>query len=143
LHQQNILHRNLKLENCLLTNDYTVKLSDFGFVELRRINAMTTQLKSMGVVPPEVLRAESFVKASDVFCYGALLHEIFTGINNMFPNKNSIQIAVLILQGSRPEFPSTTPHVIAELAQKCWLDNPNDRPSFEEILQILAPHLSS
>ncbi|XP_066504317.1 testis-specific serine/threonine-protein kinase 6 [Hoplias malabaricus] len=82
LHQKDIVHRDLKCENVLLTAEHKVKLTDLGFAcfskghpELR-----TTYCGSAAYAAPEVLRGVPYdAKKSDVWSLGVILYVMVAG----------------------------------------------------------------
>jgi len=84
LHEQRILHRDLKAENCLVTSlpspkeppgsfffKLVVKVSDFGLARLAG-DALTPGVGTRRFMAPEVLSHEDYSYAADVYSYGAL-----------------------------------------------------------------------
>ena len=90
-HRQGIVHRDLKPANVMVTRS-GVKLLDFGLAQLRGTGeggtagrpdvSLTSAGMVFGTVPymaPEQLRGEKADARTDVFAFGALLHEMLTG----------------------------------------------------------------
>ncbi|XP_050436843.1 testis-specific serine/threonine-protein kinase 3-like [Adelges cooleyi] len=78
LHTMDIVHRDIKCENILITNHFTVKLTDFGFSKIvnraKKINC-STYCCSVAYAPPEVLGARPYDgKASDIWSLGVVLY---------------------------------------------------------------------
>jgi serine/threonine protein kinase len=86
------------------------------------------------------LNAEEIEKKIDVYAYAMTLFYVYT---REAPWKDlSIDVIErLAIAGERPEIPSTKfdiPKKIEGLIKVCWSNDPNGRPSFAEILEILA-----
>jgi serine/threonine protein kinase len=65
-------HRDLKSENVFVTDDFVMKLGDFGMVTPR--NETDTRTGTEAYMPPEVLRGETYhPEKADIFCCGVML----------------------------------------------------------------------
>jgi serine/threonine protein kinase len=90
-HQAGIVHRDIKPDNIMLSNAGVVKILDFGLAKqaesvLPDVEASgasgTISGTLSGTLPymsPELLRGEPASSASDVFSFGSVLYELFTG----------------------------------------------------------------
>merc|ERR1719146_43797 len=79
LHYLNVVHRDIKSTNVLLTPSRDVKLCDFGLAR-RKSDLCTGRMQFAGTpsyMAPELLRKQSYTEKVDVFAYGALLFEAF------------------------------------------------------------------
>ena len=83
-----VVHRDLKLENLMLTRDRTgeemVKVLDFGIAKIAEREAdsrLTTvgTLGTPGYAAPEQLRAEDVDGRTDLFAFGVILYALLTG----------------------------------------------------------------
>lgn len=82
LHSQNVIHRDLKPENLLLTHrgpDAQIKLIDFGSSVNLQGGATTSLLGTLGYVAPEVLRAEPYTAAVDMWAVGVITFVLLCG----------------------------------------------------------------
>lgn len=83
LHGNSIIHRDLKLENILYTND-TVKIGDFGLArEVPGICYGKIQLQELcgtdGYMAPEVKKYKPYGLKADIYSFGVLSYELFAG----------------------------------------------------------------
>ncbi|CAI7925164.1 unnamed protein product [Closterium sp. NIES-53] len=79
-----IVHRDIKPCNVLLTEDYQVKIADFGLIRSLQEGAeqdgtFTRVAGTRGYLDPEYMTCEKLSTASDVYSYGVLLLEMVTG----------------------------------------------------------------
>lgn len=78
LHRKKILHCDLKSQNILVTEDWNVKICDFGLARYKN-KFEEENLGKVGTphwMAPEILRGEKFVESSDVYSYGVILWEM-------------------------------------------------------------------
>ena len=144
LHSHNILHRDLRPSNILLDDSLYPKLADFGLcTKHHNINTITFQ-STCGIkgkptyLAPEILISKEYSKSSDVYSFGMVVYEIVTyeiPFNNM---TDAVQIIdEVVTKGNRPEFKETVPDCYKNLIERCWSAEPNERPTFSEIIDEL------
>jgi cell division control protein CDC15 len=80
LHQQGIIHRDVKASNILVSNDrMDLKLVDFNTAQRVLEGGALTLTGTVDYLPPEVLLGESLCEKSDVWAVGLCLHLMLTG----------------------------------------------------------------
>lgn len=83
LHRENVLHRDLKPQNILLSNSSTdpvLKIADFGFARaLQPQDMAATVCGSPLYMAPEILRHEPYDAKADLWSVGAILYELLLG----------------------------------------------------------------
>lgn len=81
MHEKGIVHRDLKLSNCLLTTDgATVKVSDFGFAVLGGSEqCLSTYCGTVAYMAPEILRNQHYGKPVDMWALGVITYVLFVG----------------------------------------------------------------
>ncbi len=139
LHQNNIIHRDLKSGNVLLMADLTAKVCDFGSAKATD-HTTTHQTQKTGTyhwMPPEALEGDVISQSWDVYSYGILLWELwthklpFTGIKPLWlPSK--------IVAGMRPPIPTDCNPGISALMEECWRHDRRSRPTFHAILSRIS-----
>lgn len=92
LHSKSIVHRDIKLENIMMTsnNDYEFKLIDFG-LSYESTQNNYERCGSPGYIAPEVLNNFEYSSKIDVFSAGVVLYILITG-NHPFNARNSEKI---------------------------------------------------
>jgi len=81
LHKNDIVHRDLKLENLLLTkkDHLEIKLADFGLSKVYTGEAMQTACGTPYYVAPEILTGDGYNKKIDTWAAGVLLYVLLSG----------------------------------------------------------------
>eukprot|EP01121_Diplochlamys_sp_Union-15-3_P005607 TRINITY_DN1593_c0_g1_i2.p1 TRINITY_DN1593_c0_g1~~TRINITY_DN1593_c0_g1_i2.p1 ORF type:complete len:274 (-),score=38.28 TRINITY_DN1593_c0_g1_i2:95-916(-) len=140
LHLMGIIHRDLKSANLLVAADWHVKVTDFGMAKLMRessLGNMTGNVGTLAWVAPEVLdpTVQTYTEKVDVYSYGIVIWEILT--SDMPYINVELGLRNMIIAGGRPEIPEEATREWRSLINKCWHQDPSQRPSFSEILRYL------
>jgi hypothetical protein len=137
LHSRQILHRDLKSLNVLLSEDGQARICDFGFSrKLTSGKRMTNQIGTSQWMAPELLIGNSaYDGAVDVYAYGILLWEIVTKLIP-YGEMPMIEIIQEVVENDlRPVIPAGISVKLTKLMKNCWARNPEDRPTFAEIVK--------
>eukprot|EP01019_Chilodonella_uncinata_P003732 GABU01004616.1.p1 GENE.GABU01004616.1~~GABU01004616.1.p1 ORF type:complete len:168 (+),score=16.09 GABU01004616.1:286-789(+) len=120
LHSKNIIHRDVKPENLLISNDGTLKLCDFGFARhVSPENApLTDYVATRWYRSPELLLTDRYGKPADIWAIGCIMGEL-ADTKPLFPGKNHIDQINLILKvtldiqtSDLGQLASTTPEAV-------------------------------
>jgi serine/threonine-protein kinase len=92
LHERGVVHRDLKPGNVMVCSDRTIRVMDFGIAssaESRKItlHGLTATLGTPEYMSPEQVRNTRSGERSDIYCLGAMLYEMATGVLP-FQNEN-------------------------------------------------------
>lgn len=143
VHQQNCVHRDLKLENILLDKNENVKLLDFGFA--REYEGKTNYLQTFcGTIcysAPEMLKGEKYAgEKVDVWSLGIILYALLCG-ELPFDDDDDDTTRRKIL-GEEPSYPDHIPLEALSLLKQLLSKRPFPRPSLTDILNhpFLSEH---
>ncbi|MDO4330013.1 MAG: Stk1 family PASTA domain-containing Ser/Thr kinase [Lachnospiraceae bacterium] len=148
-HQQNIIHRDIKPQNIIISKDGKVKVADFGIA--RAATSNTQELKAMGSVhyiSPEQARGEMVDARSDIYSLGITMFEMVTG-RLPFDGENTVTVAMAHLQNPITPPKKCNPNIpecLEDIILKCTEKKPDDRySSAEEVLAdlrraLINPH---
>src|SRR5207248_2740659 len=139
IHQEKLVHHDFHSGNILHSYHLPLKMmiADLG------LSAPADQGPSsiVGVLPyiaPEVLNGKSYTQKSDIYSFGILMSVISTGQQPFNDKDHGHGLMLKICEGLRPAFSNNTPKIYIELAYKCMDAEPDNRPTAEEILKIIA-----
>ncbi|KAG2439441.1 hypothetical protein HXX76_004797 [Chlamydomonas incerta] len=153
LHAQGFVHCDLKPENVLLKEannrrGFTAKLADFGLSELRSADGQVVGDLGGTVthVAPESVLHRQVSSFSDMYAFGILMWELYTGQQpyrallshiSKREDRHRALLARVVHEGLRPIFPPGVPQDYWTLAVQCWSAEPTARPTTGEVLQAL------
>ncbi|EQC38537.1 TKL protein kinase [Saprolegnia diclina VS20] len=145
LHTNDIMHRNLKSSNVLLSSTgQHIKLSDVGIPPVLQYDRMSDALGAAYWVAPEVLSGEEHTFASDIYSLGIVLAEIET-LQRPYANvtKNVWEILDDVKRGEiRPELMADCPPSYRKVVEGCLKRDPIERPNALQVLEcfVFAVH---
>jgi eukaryotic-like serine/threonine-protein kinase len=143
-HEVGIVHRDLKPENLFITKDGRLKILDFGLAKLTRSEGAGSNTSTVEAVPgteagrvfgtvgymsPEQVRGQSADHRSDIFSFGAILYELFSG-KRAFSGDSAADTMSAILHQDPPELTRATPPVhpaVDHTIRHCLEKNPIER----------------
>ncbi|KAG5056639.1 hypothetical protein AAZX31_05G029100 [Glycine max] len=155
-----VVHCNIKSSNILLDENMEPHISDFGLAKLlvdENAHVTTVVAGTFGYLAPEYLQSGRATEKSDVYSFGVLLLELVTGKRPTDPSfvKRGLNVVGwmnTLLRENRMEdvvdkrctdADAGTLEVILELAARCTDGNADDRPSMNQVLQLLEQEVMS
>ncbi|XP_039202731.1 insulin receptor-like [Crotalus tigris] len=145
LNAKKFVHRDLAAQNCMVAEDSTVKIGDFGMT--RDIYETDYYRKGgKGLLPvrwmaPESLKNGVFTACSDVWSFGVVLWEISSLAEQPYQGLSNEQVLKFVMDGGCLEWPENCSERLHNLMQMCWQYNSKMRPAFIEIIEMLKDDL--
>ena len=106
-HKNNIIHRDIKPHNIIITEDGVAKVTDFGIARFSNTETRTMTDKAIGSVhyiAPEQAKGDVTDGKSDIYSCGVMLYEMLTG-QLPFQAENAVSVAIMQLQ-REPSLPT-------------------------------------
>lgn len=137
LEVHNLIHRDLAARNCLVGRGTIVKVSDFGLTRFVIDDEYTSSFGSKFPIKwaaPEVLNYTKFSSKSDVWAFGILMWEVFSGGMAPYRGMGNIEVVESVVNGHRLDRPVRCPHDVYNVMRLAWDINPENRPAFGSLL---------
>jgi len=140
-----IVHRDLAARNLLVKiegSKFVVKVADFGLsastyslktnIELQRIKC------AIRWTAPEALQNDHWTEKSDVWSFGIVIFEIYTGGERPYSDiAEDNEVRGKVINGITPGYPPKCSEVLKILMDSCWKKFPEERNDFESIRRVL------
>ena len=144
LHMKNIVHRDLKPDNIFLNSEFEPILSDFGLSKICNEElTMTSRIGTPYYMAPELFKEDGdddnkITNKIDVYSFGVTLFSLFsTKFHFSGGQPRTInQLMKFITGGKRYKIPQNMTEFYENLINRCWSNDADERPSFEEILEL-------
>ncbi|PLB38973.1 serine/threonine-protein kinase [Aspergillus candidus] len=134
LHEQGVIHRDIKGANILTTKEGLVKLADFG------VASRTTGLSESSVVgtpywmAPEVIELSGATTASDIWSLGCTVIELLEG-RPPYHNLQPMPALFRIVNDDHPPLPQGASPAVKDFLMQCFQKDPNLRVSARKLLK--------
>ncbi|NXE96537.1 MERTK kinase, partial [Menura novaehollandiae] len=147
LSSRNFLHRDLAARNCMLRDDMTVCVADFGLSKkiysgdyYRQGRIAKMPVKWIAI---ESLADRVYTTKSDVWAFGVTMWEIATRGMTPYPGVQNHEIYEFLFHGQRLKKPEDCLDELYEIMSMCWRADPATRPTFSQLKVQLEKLLES
>lgn len=139
------VHRDLAARNCMVAQDRTVKVGDFGMArdvyETDYYKKETRGLLPVRWMAPESLADGVFTADSDVWSYGVVLWEMATLAEQPYQGLANDAVLEFVKTGGTMQRPKECPEIFWDIMKNCWMWQPKDRPLFTDIVFRLESYV--
>ena len=139
-HDNNIIHRDIKSENIMVSPGEQLKIMDFGLAKLKGSSGMTktgTSLGTLAYMAPEQAQGLSADQRSDIWSLGVVFYEMLTG-EPLFKAEHEAALLYLIVN-EEPPLPSTMdlkiPHQVDMIVKRMLAKQPDKR--FQDMNEVI------
>eukprot|EP00009_Paramoeba_aestuarina_P001305 CAMPEP_0201509988 /NCGR_PEP_ID=MMETSP0161_2-20130828/2870_1 /ASSEMBLY_ACC=CAM_ASM_000251 /TAXON_ID=180227 /ORGANISM="Neoparamoeba aestuarina, Strain SoJaBio B1-5/56/2" /LENGTH=344 /DNA_ID=CAMNT_0047905099 /DNA_START=565 /DNA_END=1599 /DNA_ORIENTATION=+ len=145
LHNQNIIHRDLKSDNIFVTLNERKEISNLAIGDFDTAKSLETEgpAKTLVGTPaymaPEVLAQDgAYSLQADVYSFGMVIYELLA-LQMPYANAPPFKVTANIIAGVAPELPKMGSEYdpIIELFQRCVSTLPQNRPKVSQIKEYL------
>lgn len=143
-HDHNVVHRDIKPHNIMITKQGTVKVTDFGIARASTSTTVTTTsdvLGSVHYISPEQARGGYTDNKTDIYSFGIVLYEMLTG-KKPYDGDNPISVAMKQIQDDIIPPSEYIPNMNKNLEQiilKCTRKKQSER--YQSVDDILSDFL--
>ncbi|OBV41603.1 serine/threonine-protein kinase [Janthinobacterium psychrotolerans] len=141
IHNEQIIHRDIKPNNVRIDNDGVVKILDFGLARSVGKDANTrSAIGTPGFMAPELWKSTnvSFDQSIDVYAFAATALSL---VHNDLPDELENWPPLPIARGALKPLLPNTPSDVVNLLEACLNRLPQDRPSIAIIETTIRKHL--
>uniref|UniRef100_A0A8C7MI07 Tyrosine-protein kinase receptor TYRO3 n=1 Tax=Oncorhynchus kisutch TaxID=8019 RepID=A0A8C7MI07_ONCKI len=141
LSNKSIIHRDLAARNCMLSENLTVCVADFGLSK-KIYSGDYYRQGSVSKLPVKWIALESladnvYTTQSDVWAFGVTMWEIMARGQTPYPGVENSEIYEYLIKGERLKQPPDCRDNIYEIMHSCWSPVPKCRPSFLHLIDQL------
>jgi serine/threonine-protein kinase len=138
-HNKNIIHRDIKPHNIIISTEGKVKVTDFGIAKAASANTISSDVMgSVHYASPEQARNGFVDSRSDIYSLGIVMYEMVTG-RVPFDGDTTVAVAIQHLQEemvSPKTYAPNLPVSMEKIILKCAQKNPDRR--YQNIAELLA-----
>ncbi|XP_065831241.1 LIM domain kinase 1-like [Oscarella lobularis] len=136
LHENSVIHRDLTSHNCLIKENDSIVVSDFGLARVltddkQNAPRRMTIVGSPYWMAPEMMTGKNYDERVDIFSYGIIICEIIGGVSadpDFLPRGQDFGLDEV---GFREQLLGSCPEPFFRVALQCTSVNPDERSPFE------------
>ncbi|KAJ5889864.1 hypothetical protein N7504_010674 [Penicillium tannophilum] len=134
LHEQGVIHRDIKGANILTTKEGLVKLADFGVASRTTGPSESSVVGTPYWMAPEVIELSGATTASDIWSLGCTVIELLEG-KPPYHNLQPMPALFRIVNDDHPPLPQGASPAVKDFLMQCFQKDPNLRVSAKKLLK--------
>ncbi|PSN64100.1 hypothetical protein BS50DRAFT_500201 [Corynespora cassiicola Philippines] len=134
LHEQGVIHRDIKGANILTTKEGLVKLADFGVATKAAGLDQSSVVGTPYWMAPEVIELSGATTSSDIWSLGCTVIELIEG-KPPYHKLQPMQALFRIVNDEHPPIPGSASPLLREFLMECFQKNPTLRISAKRLLR--------
>ncbi len=131
-HSKNIVHRDVKADNVMVTPKNKIKVMDFGLAKLKgslKLTRTSSTVGTLGYMAPEQIQGGEVDSRSDIFSFGVLFFEMLAGKMPFRGEHQAAMVYSIVNEPAEPiarSVPDASPELV-NIFSKALEKNPEER----------------
>ncbi len=141
IHQKFCMHRQVRIDNVLVSGGLHCKINDFSLAAF--VSKYDDHLEAKDITgrekwsAPEVLKEKKYYLKSDVWAFGILIWQLIMSGKEPYPGLTAVEAGKNIVAGIDMKQPKDCSNNFYVLMENCWRVDPWVRPTFEALSDLL------
>jgi len=140
LHEKNICHRDIKVANCFLAEDGSVKIGDMNVSKRLKNGHLQTQIGTPYYMSPEIWNNRPYDSSSDIWSLGCMIYEL-AALRPPFMGNSFPELKRNVIAGKFPPLPKKYSESLQRVIGMMLRQNTRERPAAKILLK--CPEVSA
>ena len=138
LHNNNIIHRDIKLLNIFLTKDKVIKIGDLGMAKIitNKVINLYSRVGTPLYLPPELIKKENYDFKADIWSLGCSIYQL-ASLKPPFFDENLVILCKKIINEIPKRLPNVFSNDLNNFVFKLINKDKFSRPSAEEAIKLI------
>ncbi|KRX08221.1 Protein kinase-like domain [Pseudocohnilembus persalinus] len=135
-----IVHRDLKLGNILIKENFGILLADFGFAKIQSEFFMNSYCGTPITMAPEILKRQNYDEKCDIWSLGIITYQLLFGVPPFMPKKGDWEMTLLsAIENSKMNFDTLniSNQNCKDFLKQCLKSDPSKRINYDDLFNHL------